>query len=49
MPTIVVTSDEAGAGKTGIATVLARHSAYAGLPTRLVRAAGDERAALDRD
>lgn len=47
MPTIVVTSDEAGAGKTGIATVLARHSAYAGLPTRLVRAAGDERAALD--
>jgi hypothetical protein len=47
MPTIVVTSEESGAGKTGIAAVLARHFAYGGTPTRLVRVAGDERAAAD--
>ncbi len=47
MPTIVVTSEEAGAGKTGIAAVLARHFAYGGTPTLLVRLAGDERAAID--
>jgi hypothetical protein len=47
MPTIVVTSDEAGAGKTGVAAVLARHSAYSGVPTKLVRLPGDERAEAD--
>lgn len=47
MPTIVVTSEEPGAGKTGVAAVIARHFAYGGTPTRLIRAGSDERAALD--
>ncbi len=45
---IAVTSAEAGAGKTGVAAAIARHYAYAGQPTRLLRSgAGDDTAAAD--
>lgn len=45
---IAVTSAEAGAGKTGVAAAIARHYAYAGQPTRLLRAgAADESASAD--
>lgn len=47
MPVIVVTSSEAGAGKTTIATAIARHFAYQGTPTRLLRLAGAGRSVED--
>lgn len=45
MPTIVVTSAEPGAGKTGVAVAIARHFAYLGTPTRLFRIADESSAA----
>lgn len=47
MPTIAVTADAPGAGKTGVATAIARHYAYQGVPTKLVRTGADERAGAD--
>lgn len=42
MPLIVVTSQEPGAGKTGVAAAIARHYAYTGVAVTLVRAASEE-------
>lgn len=39
MAVIVVTSEAQGAGKTGVATAIARHFAYHGTPVRLARVA----------
>ena len=39
MPLIVVTSQEPGAGKTGVAAAIARHYAYQGVAVKLARAA----------
>lgn len=47
MPVIVVTSSEEGAGKTTVATAIARHFAYEGTPVRLFRLAGAGRAVDD--
>jgi len=47
VPVIVVTSSQPGEGKTGIAAVIARHYAYQGRAVRIVRVAGDGRAAED--
>lgn len=47
MPTIVVTAESDGAGKTGVATAIARHYAYQGVPVRLARLRGSGRAAED--
>lgn len=47
MPTIYVTSSEPGAGKTGVAAAIARHYAYQGVPTTLVRFAGAGNAEAD--
>lgn len=47
MPVIVVTSQDQGAGKTGVAASLARHIAYAGRPVRLLRTVGDGNSGLD--
>ena len=44
VPLIVVTSQTPGAGKTGIATAIARHYAYLGLPVTLVRASNSDSA-----
>ena len=41
MAIVVVTSATPGAGKTGVATAIARHYAYQGRPVRLVRLAGE--------
>lgn len=41
MPVIVVTSEAAGTGKTGVAAAIARHVAYEGRPARLLRTLGD--------
>ncbi|MEO6398605.1 MAG: DRTGG domain-containing protein [Tepidiformaceae bacterium] len=41
MPLIVVTSQESGAGKTGVAAAIARHFAYTGVAVTLARAASD--------
>ncbi len=49
MPVIVVTSDAAGAGKTGVAAAIARHVAYEGRPARLLRALGGANSAGDAD
>lgn len=42
MPIVVVTSQQPGEGKTGVAAAIARHYAYLGRPVRLVRCAGDD-------
>ena len=52
MPLIVVTSSSAGphgagAGKTGVATAIARHYAYLGRPVQLLRAQGEGHAEED--
>jgi hypothetical protein len=47
VPTIIVTAESEGAGKTGVATAIARHYAYQGIPTRLVRIPGAGHAAGD--
>ncbi|MBI2765569.1 MAG: hypothetical protein HYX53_06620 [Chloroflexi bacterium] len=47
MAVIVVTSAEAGAGKTGVAQAIARHYAYLGRPVTLARVAGEGNAAED--
>ena len=47
MPTVYVTSIEPGAGKTGVAAAIARHYAYQGIPTKLVRFTGGDHAADD--
>src|SRR5690554_2661216 len=39
---VVVTSASPGAGKTGVATAIARHYAYQGRPVRLARTASAE-------
>ena len=44
LPLIVVTSQEPGAGKTGVAAAIARHYAYKGVAVMLVRAASEDRA-----
>lgn len=41
MPLVVVTSNLAGEGKTGVAAAIARHYAYLGRPVRLVRVLDD--------
>ncbi len=41
MAVIVVTSNAAGEGKTGVAAAIARHYAYLGTPVTIARAAGD--------
>jgi len=41
VPLIIVTSSQPGAGKTGVATAIARHYAYLGHPVRVVRAVDD--------
>ncbi|HMS58909.1 MAG TPA: hypothetical protein PKA49_08650, partial [Tepidiformaceae bacterium] len=47
MAIVVVTSATPGAGKTGVATAIARHYAYQGRPVRLVRLAGEGSAEAD--
>lgn len=47
MSLIVVTSAEPGAGKSGVAAAIARHFAYLGRPTRLLRLAGEGHASDD--
>lgn len=47
MAIVVVTSATPGAGKTGVATAIARHYAYQGRPVRLLRLAGDGSADAD--
>jgi BioD-like phosphotransacetylase family protein len=47
VPVIYVTSSEPGSGKTGVAAAISRHYAYLGVPTKLARVAGDERAGFD--
>jgi hypothetical protein len=47
VPTIIVTADNERAGKTGIAAAIARHYAYEGVPTRLVRLPGAGNADAD--
>jgi BioD-like phosphotransacetylase family protein len=47
VPTIVVTAETEGAGKTGVAAAIARHYAYQGRPTKLVRLPGAGHAAED--
>ena len=47
MAIVVVTSATPGAGKTGVATAIARHYAYQGRPVRLVRLAGEGSADAD--
>ncbi|MDZ7727278.1 MAG: DRTGG domain-containing protein [Dehalococcoidia bacterium] len=47
MPVLYVTASEAGAGKTGVAVAIARHYAYQGIPTKLVRFTGEGRAESD--
>lgn len=47
MPLLVVTSEDAGAGKTGVAAAIARSEAYAGMPVRLLRLEGGENADAD--
>ncbi len=49
MPTIVVTSNSPGEGKTGVAAAIARHYAYQGRPVRLARLTGGGRAAQDAE
>lgn len=49
MPVIYVTSNEPGAGKTGVAAAIARHYAYLGVPTTLARVAEDGNASKDAD
>lgn len=41
MPVVIVTSNGAGSGKTGVAAAIARHYAYQGLAVRLARVASD--------
>jgi hypothetical protein len=41
VPVIYVTSNEPGAGKTGVAAAIARHYAYLGVPTKLARVADE--------
>lgn len=41
MPIIVVTSNNPGAGKTGVAAAIARHFAYLGTPVRVARLSGE--------
>ena len=47
MAIVIVTSATPGAGKTGVATAIARHYAYQGRPVRLVRLAGEGSADAD--
>ena len=47
MPVVIVTSNEAGAGKTGVAAAIARHFAYQGLAVRLARVTGGPAADAD--
>lgn len=47
MAIVVVTSATPGAGKTGVATAIARHYAYQGRPVRLVRLVGEGSAEAD--
>jgi hypothetical protein len=47
MPLLVVTSEDAGAGKTGVAAAIARGRAYTGTPVTLVRLDGGENASAD--
>ena len=47
LPTIYVTSSEPGTGKTGVAAAIARHYAYQGVPTTLVRFTGAGNAEAD--
>jgi BioD-like phosphotransacetylase family protein len=47
VPLIVVTSSQAGEGKTGVAAAIARHYGYQGTPVQLIRGTGDGRAAED--
>ena len=47
MAVIVVTSNAAGEGKTGVAAAIARHYAYLGTPVTIARAAGEGANALD--
>jgi hypothetical protein len=49
VPVIVVTSTTPGAGKTGVASALARHFAYEGKTVRLVRIQDPANAALDAE
>ncbi|HEY4670367.1 MAG TPA: DRTGG domain-containing protein [Tepidiformaceae bacterium] len=49
MPTIVVTSNSPGEGKTGVAAAIARHYAYQGRPVRLARVTGGGRALQDAE
>ena len=44
LPLIVVTSQEPGAGKTGVAAAIARHYAYKGVAVTLARAATEDAA-----
>jgi len=47
VPIIIVTSNQPGEGKTGVAAAIARHYAYLGRPVRLVRAGGAVGRAVD--
>ena len=42
MTLLAITSDSPGAGKTGVATAIARHFAFTGRPVRLIRAISGE-------
>jgi hypothetical protein len=46
---IVVTSSEPGAGKTGVASAIARHFAYGGRPVQCARVAGADEGRASRD
>ena len=47
MPIIFVTSAGPGSGKTGVAAAVARHYAYQGVPTKLIRFTGEGNAQTD--